>query len=217
MAKKEIGAKEIREVSPKDLPIYLSESAWHRNWKMAFPSAFREKTFFSEAQNCQHRADIYTPCGTTIEFQHSPISLAELRSREEFYPNLIWVVDGSKFKGFKILKHLPDVDDPKLENYEFSHSQNLTLYKKSDLGFAKPKLLTISHPELFGIKLTSHYFSFVWKHPHRVWYEAKHPMIFDLGGYFVYQLKQRQQASGAYAYLHMIPRKDFIERYTAAG
>ena len=214
MAKKEVGIKDIKEVSPENLPIYFAESAWHRNWKMAFPATFREKTFFSEAQNCQHRADIYTPCGTTIEFQHSPISLIELRSREDFYPNLIWVVDGSKFKGFKILKHLPDVDDPKLDGYEFSHTQNLSLYKKTDLINAKRKLLTLSHPELHGVKLSSHYFSFVWKHPHRVWYEAKFPMIFDFGGYFVYQLKQRQQLSGAYAYLHMIPRKDFIGRFT---
>lgn len=207
----------VKQTPEKDtrFPAYLSESPWHRNWKLAFPPNFREKSFFSEAQNCYHRADIHTNCGTTIEFQHSPISLEELHSREDFYPNLIWVVDGSKFKGFKILKHLPDVEESRLDVYEFSHTQNLTLYRRSELGAAKPKLLTLSHPELSGLKLTSHYFSFVWKHPHRVWYEAKCPMIFDFGGYFVYQLKQRPQSSGAYAYLHMIPRKDFICRYTS--
>ncbi len=213
MVKKQIAEKAPKEISAKEFPAYLSESPWHCNWKLAFPPEFREKSFFSEIQNCFHRADIHTPCGTTIEFQHSPISLQELRSREDFYPNLIWVVDGRKFKGFKILKHLPDVDESRLDAYEFSHTQNLTLYRKSELASAKPKLLTLSHPELFGLKLTSHYFSFVWKHPHRVWYEAKCPMIFDLGGYFLYQLKQRPQSSGAYAYLHMIPRKDFISRY----
>lgn len=213
MAKKGIVQNELREISSKALPAYLSESPWHRNWKLAFPAELREKSFFSEVENCHHRADIYTQCGTTIEFQHSPISLLELRSRENFYPNLVWVVDGKKFKGFKILKQLPDVDHPQLANYEFSHTQNLTLYKRNEYGITNPKLFTLSHPELFGIKLSSSYFSFVWKHPHRVWYEAKCPMIFDLGGYFLYQLKQRPQLSGAYAYLEMIPRKDFIARY----
>ncbi|MNK18768.1 hypothetical protein D3C87_369800 [compost metagenome] len=213
MNKREAAEKKLKEIPSKNLAAYLSESAWHRNWKLAFPSEYREKSFYSETEGCFHRADVHTLCGTTIEFQHSPISLAELQSREIFYPNLIWVVDGKKFKGFKILKHLPDVDDPKLNDYEFSHTQNLTLYRKSELGVSKPKLLTLSHPELFGLKLTSNYFSFVWKHPHQVWYQAKCPMIFDLGGYFLYQLKQRLQSSGAYAYLEMIPRKDFINRY----
>lgn len=213
MEKKGIAEDKLIQVPNEPLPPYFSETPWHRNWKLAFPTHYREKSFFSQAQNCRHRADIHTPCGTTIEFQHSPITLAELQSREAFYPNLIWVVNGKQFKGFKILKHLPDVDDLKLQGYEFSHSQNLTLFRSQEIGKDKPKLLTLSHPELFGLKLTADCFSFVWKHPHRVWYQAKSPMIFDLGGYFLYQLKQRQQLSGAYAYLHMIPRKDFLQRY----
>ena len=195
-----------------DLPYY-GESDWHREWKAAFPMSYREKTFFSTEQNCNHRADIYTPCGTTIEFQHSPISLEELQSREAFYPNLVWIVNGLKFKGFKVLKHLPVLDDPILANFEFSKTANFTLFKTSDIGKEKPKKYSLSHPELYGLKLSSHDFSFTWKHPHKVWYEAKCPMIFDLGGYFLYQLKHRTQISGAYPYLHLIPRKDFVAGY----
>ncbi|SOD12578.1 competence protein [Pedobacter xixiisoli] len=217
MSKKGAAEKKMEEVPSKNLAAYLSESPWHRNWKLVFPIQCRERSFYSENENCFHRADVHTFCGTTIEFQHSPISLAELQSREAFYPNLVWVVDGKKFKGFKILKHLPDVDDPRLNAYEFSHTQNLTLYRSCELDMPKPKLLTLSHPELFGLKLTTNYFSFVWKHPHRVWYEAKCPMIFDFGGYFLYQLKQREQASGAYAYLEMISRKDFINSFRTIG
>lgn len=57
------------------------------------------------------------------------------------------------------------------------------------------------------------YYSFCWKNPHRVWYQAKCPLIVDLGGHFLYQLKQRKQLSGDYPYLHMIPRKDFLSIY----
>jgi hypothetical protein len=194
---------------------YPGETAWHSDWKAAFPKSYREKTFLNRVVGYYHRADVFTPCNTAIEFQNSPIDLTELRSREAFYPNLIWVVNGSKFKGFRVLKHLPDVDDTKLSAFEFSHTANLTMVRKSEIlsGNPKPKVMTFHHPELRTIPLTAHYYSFRWLHPHRVWYEAKCPIIIDLGGYFLYQLKQRIQLNGNYAYLHMIPRKDFIKRY----
>ncbi|SFH00855.1 competence protein [Pedobacter insulae] len=203
------------ETSEKILRLYPNETAWHSDWKKAFPEAYREKTFLNRKEGYYHRADIFTPCGTAIEFQNSPLCLEELRSREAFYPNLIWVVNGAKFKGFKVLKHLPDVADSRLSAFEFSHTSNLTMVRKSDiiLGVEKPKVMTFHHPELRNVPLTSYYYSFRWSHPHRVWYEAKCPIIIDLGGYFLYQLKQRSQLNGNYAYLQMIPRKNFITQY----
>ena len=195
--------------------ITFGETPWHRDWKLAFPPAFREVCFKDHALAEQHRADVYTACGTTIEFQNSPICLEELESRETYYPKLVWVLNGKKFKGFRILKHLPDVDDPRIASYEFCHSDHLAMIRKSDLlyGSERPKRLNFRHPELRDIPLTSHYYSFCWKHPHRVWYQAKCPIIVDLGGHFLYQLKQRKQLSGDYPYLHMITRKAFIEQY----
>lgn len=205
----------VDPVLQQKLKVFPGETAWHKDWKAAFPTAYREKTFLNRVEGYYHRADIHTPCGTTIEFQNSPLSLAELQSRELFYPNLIWVVNGKKFKGFRILKHLPQVDDYRLAEFEFSHTANLTMIRKSELalGLVKPRTLTFHHPELRHIPLTAHLFSFAWSHPHQVWYQAKCPLIFDFGGYFLYQLKQRAQLSGDYAYLHMIPRKDFIAQY----
>jgi hypothetical protein len=198
------------------LRIYPGETPWHRDWKKAFPLSYREVSFFDEDLDQLHRADVYTPCGTTLEFQNSPICMEELRSRETFYPKLLWILNGRKFKGFRILKSLPDVDDPRLSGYEFCHTDHLSMIRRSDLilGRGKPKVLNFYHPEIKGIPLTSHYYSFCWKHPHRVWYEARFPIIVDLGGHFLYQLKQRKQLSGDYAYLHMITRKSFIEQYT---
>lgn len=197
---------------------YFGESPWHRDWKKAFPEAFREVSFADQTLGQLHRADVHTPCGTTLEFQNSPICMEELRSREEFYPKLIWILNGKKFKGFRILKSLPDVDDPKLMNYEFCHTDHLKMIRKSDImgGVGKPKAINFYHPELKNIPLTSFYYSFCWKHPHRVWYHAKSPIIFDLGGHFLYQLKHRQQLSGDYSYLKMMPRKSFIAQYLSA-
>lgn len=200
------------EAEENNLHFFSGETPWHRNWKSAFPEAYREKTFLNRDLGYYHRADVFTPCGTAIEFQNSPITLEELRSRETFYSNLIWIVNGAKFKGFKVLKHLPDVDDVRLVDFEFSHTSNLTMVQKGET-----KTITFHHPLLRSIPLTSYYYSFRWSHPHRVWYEAKCPIIIDLGGYFLYQLKQRPQANGTYAYLHMIPRKDFIRRYVVSS
>lgn len=197
------------------ISFYPGETPWHSDWKKAFPPHFREVTFRDQVQGQYHRADVQTPCGTTIEFQNSPICLAELQSREAFYPNLLWLVNGKKFKGFRILKHLPAMDDPRLEAFEFCHRANLTMVRKSELlaGIEKPKIMTFHHPELRSIPLTSFNYSFSWRFPHKVWYEAKCPLIFDLGGHFLYQLKHRPQLSGSYAYLQMMTRKSFIARY----
>ncbi|MCX2454192.1 competence protein [Pedobacter sp. PLR] len=193
----------------------FGETPWHRNWKKAFPPSFREVSFADRDLGELHRADVHTPCGTTIEFQNSPICLQELESREAYYPKLVWVLNGKKFKGFRILKHLPDVNDPRISGYEFCHTDHLSMIRKIDLlqGKGKTKVLNFHHPELKNIPLTSHYYSFCWKNPHRVWYQARCPLIVDLGGHFLYQLKQRKQLSGDYPYLHMIPRKDFLSKY----
>ncbi|EDM38322.1 competence protein; transcription factor [Pedobacter sp. BAL39] len=191
------------------------ETSWHRNWKKVFPASFRELSFTDQLLGDLHRADVHTPCGTTLEFQNSPISLEELRSREAFYPKLVWVLNGKKFKGFRILKSLPDVDDPRLNGFDFCHSDHLSMIRTSEFlyGHGAAKVMNFYHPELKNIPLTSYYYSFCWKQPHRVWYEAKAPIVVDLGGHFLYQLKQRPQVSGDYAYLHMISRKSFIDQY----
>lgn len=192
---------------------FHGESPWHRDWKKAFPKHYCEVSFTDNLAGDLHRADVHTPCGTTIEFQNSPICMEEMLSREAFYPKLIWILNGKKFKGFRVLKHLPDVNDPKLNNYEFCHTDHLSMIRKSDLLHGHTKPLNFHHPELRSIPLTSHYYSFCWKHPHRVWFEAKAPIIVDLGGHFLYQLKQRPQLSGSYAYLHIMSRKKFIEQF----
>jgi hypothetical protein len=42
-----------------------------------------------------HRADVVADDGTVVELQHSPISLQEIRAREDFYghDSMIWVFD----------------------------------------------------------------------------------------------------------------------------
>ena len=77
-------------------PWWESETEWHRNWKNQFPSTWQEVVHTDQETGEKHIADIKTPYGLVIEFQHSAIEQRELKSREAFYENLIWVVDGDR-------------------------------------------------------------------------------------------------------------------------
>ncbi|MBP5713862.1 MAG: hypothetical protein J6X07_04085 [Prevotella sp.] len=75
-----------------------SETDWHRNWKNLFPKEWQEIVAYDEKTGEKHIADIKTSSDLVVEFQHSHISNEERISREEFYKNMVWVVDGTRRK-----------------------------------------------------------------------------------------------------------------------
>lgn len=75
-----------------------TEELWHRTWKNNFPTEWQEFVMFDEKTGEKHIADIRTDQKLVIEFQHSHIIPQERISREQFYKNVIWVVDGSRLK-----------------------------------------------------------------------------------------------------------------------
>lgn len=72
------------------------ETAWHREWKNNFPNDWQEVITRDKKTGEKHIADVRTPSGIVLEFQHSPIDPKEQSSREKYYQNLIWIVDCSK-------------------------------------------------------------------------------------------------------------------------
>lgn len=74
-----------------------NETEWHRNWKNNFPVKWQEVIHWADDGE-KHIADVKTDHGCAIEFQHSFILCEEILSRNNFYPNLIWVVDGLRRK-----------------------------------------------------------------------------------------------------------------------
>ena len=74
-----------------------SETEWHRAWKDTFPKEWQEVVQYAEDGE-KHIADIKTPDGFVIEFQHSSIKAEEKLAREQFYKNMVWVVDGKRTK-----------------------------------------------------------------------------------------------------------------------
>jgi len=85
------------------------ESEWHRNWKERFPVECREVVHHA-SNGERHFADVKTVHGRVLEFQNSPISEQERRSREELYRPMWWIVNGQRLKldrpqFFKLLRY----------------------------------------------------------------------------------------------------------------
>lgn len=80
--------KGLRQCDP-----WWEETEWHVGWKDKFPSDWQE--VLQRAQDGEkHIADVKTPDGRVIEFQHSRIKDEERHARESFYKSMIWVVNG---------------------------------------------------------------------------------------------------------------------------
>ncbi len=74
------------------------ETEWHREWKNKFPKEWQEHFLPDTTTGEKHIADIRADNGFVIEFQHSHIHPHERHSRESFYKNMVWVVDGTRLK-----------------------------------------------------------------------------------------------------------------------
>ena len=77
-------------------PWWESETEWHREWKSHFPKEWQEISHTNLVTGEKHIADVKTPFGLVIEFQHSPIKGEERISRENFYKQMVWIIDGCK-------------------------------------------------------------------------------------------------------------------------
>jgi len=72
-------------------------TAWHADWQAHFP------VDCCEIPIGRHRADVRSPSGLVIEFQHSALSVDEIRERENHYGSMLWVFDAVKaFKGDRL-------------------------------------------------------------------------------------------------------------------
>ncbi|NKK79282.1 competence protein CoiA [Rhizobium leguminosarum] len=71
------------------------ETVWHREWKNEFPVECQEIRISSSSGDF-HVADVQTPNGIVLEFQHSPLPLEDRQARESFYVNMAWIVDGRR-------------------------------------------------------------------------------------------------------------------------
>jgi len=73
-----------------------NETAWHRQWKNKFPKDWQEISLLDDKTGEKYIADVRTEHDLVLEFQHSFIKSEERISRENFYKNMVWVVDGCR-------------------------------------------------------------------------------------------------------------------------
>jgi competence CoiA-like predicted nuclease len=81
-------------------PWYEPETEWHKAMKELFPPNCREVVI------PPHRADARTARGWVVEFQHSAISPQKIREREDFYGDMLWVLDARSWN--VALHHIED-------------------------------------------------------------------------------------------------------------
>lgn len=79
-------------------PWWENETEWHRAWKNIFPKEWQENIHIDPITGEKHIADVKTASNLVIEFQHSAIDPTETQSREAFYKNMVWLVDGTRLK-----------------------------------------------------------------------------------------------------------------------
>jgi hypothetical protein len=92
----EININHWAHVSGHDCDLWAeNEGPWHLSWKEYAPKDCCEIIIVKDGKT--HRADIMID-GLVIELQHSSISPALIREREQFYGDMVWLFDASKFE-----------------------------------------------------------------------------------------------------------------------
>jgi competence protein CoiA len=206
-------------------PWWESETEWHRQWKSLFPPVHREVSYTAPDGEI-HRADVVTQSGIVIEFQHSQMTDAERLSREDFYKNLVWVLDGREFRrNFDIYHPLPH---PASEL-----AQDIVWLKATRpmQGAARGIFLRLSEgiledPNTTKATLRGGYMHFMyeiqtkmheayaghhqydWVRPRRTWLDATCPVYVDLGFDALARLETYDE-SGLLC-IRLIPKRIFV-------
>lgn len=207
-------------------PWWEPMTQWHLNWQNEFPPEWREKIFRDEYSGEFHRADIHTPQGLTIEFQHSALSLNELESRNAFYKKLIWVVNAQPFKHNFLFSDTPNPASPLLMRYHFivdqqgfANSPRFYLkHEYRDYGPALSREGALSDQKLRSVAEESkyQYKLFTWSYTRKAWLNSSAPVFLDFGDEFLYRIRKREQIGTPLLYLQIVTKNDFLAKYTMA-
>ena len=194
-------------------PWWENETDWHRAWKACFNINWQEVVQSDSATDEIHIADVKTPKGVVLEFQNSPMDLQEMRSRESFYRNMVWIVNASSFhKHLEIGKvRLPPPSAPFLSDVLLA----------APVGFFRPSTFTpgislqhLHRMEEIQSEIDAHHighFNLGWKRAREVWIAATCPVFLDTG-YSLLELAKypcRSQQLGVRA----VQFHDFIKQH----
>lgn len=206
-------------------PWWENETQWHRDWKNKFPENCREISHTADDGEI-HRADIKTPTGIVIEIQHSSMSDAERISREEFYKNLVWVIDGAVFKNnFDIYHILPDPKSELAQDLVWSKAKRHHKGSNDGIFFrlseAQKDDATVTKKTLNGGWLHSigeieeeikesyiGHHQYDWVRPRKTWLDATCPVYIDLNNDYLVKLETYD--SSELKCVRLISKRKFI-------
>ena len=177
-----------------------NETQWHRDWKALFPPECREINHIAPDGEI-HRSDIKTATGIYIEIQHSAMTDAERLSRENFYVNLIWVVDGRGFRdNFDVYHVLPDPASKVAKDLVWFKATrpmrgtvNGMFWRRSENPDPESKMVQVHGLSDIADEVNAAYVGhhqYDWIRPRRTWLEATCPVYIDFGGELLFRLEQ---------------------------
>ncbi|SDF62138.1 competence protein CoiA [Chitinophaga filiformis] len=212
--------------SRKDCDLWWEQmTEWHLDWQNQFPQGWRENIITKKETEDYHQADIQTPDGIIIKFQHSNLSLVDIESRNNFYEKLIWVVNAKQFKHNIKLQDIPNPNSPLLNDFDFQvdlegFASDPLFYKKVDYRQYGPAF-TRSYSErdeiikrAFAEQTTHQYKNFTWQHKRLAWLSSTAPVFLDYGEGILYWIRKREQESRPLYYMQLIPKEEFLAKYT---
>ncbi len=195
-------------------PWWETETPWHRAWKARFPENWREIAETATDGEI-HRADVRTPNGLVLEFQHSSLRDDELASRNAFYPNLVWVLDGLTFKqNFEVCHALPHPTSSIAEDIAWEpavwgmHGAMGGMYFKvseytRDYGKPASKAqvrcgFIHGYHRITAEVAAAHrgHYQYVWKRPRAQWAKSTAPVFIDFGDGLLWKLGVYEDGSG---------------------
>lgn len=183
-------------------PWWENETPWHRAWKSHWPAERQEVIQISSANGEKHIADVKTASGLVIEFQNSAMNDEELASREAFYGNMVWVINGASFlKNIEICTRLPSPDDPRSHDMRVypprSGCDEFMYYLVSENEPNATMVLLHDSRDIQSLVEETYdgHHLFIWKHPREIWYRSSIPVYLDFGGSVLWQLKKFNSGS----------------------
>lgn len=198
-------------------PWWENETEWHRSWKALFPADQQEVVQYDSVTGEKHIADVKTAAGVVIELQHSAMPLEELRAREAFYKQMIWIVDARPFAAqFKLIPQpLPDPKSEMCRDMVFACSA-LLFWRPSEVmeGYA---LVEHHRTEKVQDEILANYRGhhfFKWTRPRTVWYDASAPVFLDFGTTELLHL-QPYNRPGIYC-IQRVSKQALIQRHGGA-
>ncbi len=182
-------------------PWWENETDWHREWKNHFPLECQEVSHTAPDGEI-HRADIKTQTGIYVEIQHSAMTDEERLSREAFYQNLVWVVDGLGFrKNFNFSHFLPDPESAISADLVWyparpgmSGTNDGTFWRRPENIDVVPGEggMVLIHPlrDIQGEVMNNYrgHQQYTWTRPRSTWLSATCPVYIDFGDEWLFQL-----------------------------